>query len=1065
MRSINSTRNSTSTRKSNRKSSNRKRSIRKDYKSKTMKILKGGSLNSGLKPGLKPGLRLPLNPELRLPLKFTIPERFSAKQIIKFRNIKMTTNWRNNPDFKVAFVEKTNSFLNVLEINVKSTLLTNYEIQYVDLNVDTLQYAINNGYISSVPSNGETFLTFDKEFPVLIMDRKPVALNDLGGGSNKTGSNNMFIDVYEGGDVLTQTEITDIEKTNIENYNKSRYENEVKKLDNNSIGTIQENIAYVLKIGEYLSNKELGITVENEKECELDFLNEYVIQEDMYGYTIIGYPDPKTMSHYIHLLKKEKLEEDTKLKEDTKLNLTQNKKIRLSDIHDDHKNNFSEYMAKLYNFFHETETEKIQDIKEEIYKMFWRTFDFDKIISFYKNIKTNEQSLPVEFPEFSEFETKFTNMFQNLNNEIANTYLNKPNIRIKYNFFIFKKDNKDVENKYIPAIFNVRDLKPEHNKILKRIEELIQTEIPKKFNIFENPMKNSTNDGGNTQASAQESAQESAQASANSSDKYNPKAYKLFYSYVKLGSIFHIKAEYLHTMSNLLNFANLYKNSILLSELIYMLSLDKNLNTLRLNYSVKNNTLKIEKIDNKKENSIDFDFYISKPTYEIVDKCTPEYFRKKQESLKKNQTSIKESVSKLPLTTFIKGSTILFVYKGIGGSYTFIYMNGNEFYIITFEPNLCDISEEIINLPIFETSVQTPAQNQSPLSENKIFSCEYQNILGHFIKFNLETKTLIPQVSGLPLFKVVSHRIFNNTDYLGLSMYNPILLHNIITKSNSYNIDIFSFYQSLMINMEKFNLKYNIEQMIIPNPFKIKGFIIRNILESTFFKDERIKFMVQFEKNNKATHTYIAFYNDNLKKDETEYKFIDEDLINEDIDNKYIKTFIANNQIKINKIYFNPENCRYIFIEMFRGKYKKVIWVVPLFATSGRYIDENRNPEFEELCNSYPSITKLLYDELPKYLSNFKDFRKNHIGMLLEIKKIYDLNKYNISCSLQSHGSIYNCLHFHLLDKNSYENKLSVNNKGSRLIAQLFLEKIINYLQFNDKYYQNFNIPIFLLCM
>ena len=81
----------------------------------------------------------------------------------------------------------------------------------------------------------------------------------------------------------------------------------------------------------------------------------------------------------------------------------------------------------------------------------------------------------------------------------------------------------------------LRDLKQEHFKILKRIEELIQTEIPKKFNIFGNSMKNSMNGGANTQASAQ--------ASVNNSDKYNPEAYKLFYSYVKLGVQEFLKLE------------------------------------------------------------------------------------------------------------------------------------------------------------------------------------------------------------------------------------------------------------------------------------------------------------------------------------------------------------------------------------------------------------------------------------------------------------------------------------------------------------------------------------------
>jgi hypothetical protein len=109
---------------------------------------------------------------------------------------------------------------------------------------------------------------------------------------------------------------------------------------------------------------------------------------------------------------------------------------------------------------------------------------------------------------------------------------------IRYNFIIFEKS---VEYGLLPAIFNIKELEPKHTVLLERIQTLIQTRIPKIFNILEN--------------------------SKNKIDKY-----KLFHSYYRYGDFFHITTEYLHIMTNTTRYAYTYKNSILLEELIYSCS-------------------------------------------------------------------------------------------------------------------------------------------------------------------------------------------------------------------------------------------------------------------------------------------------------------------------------------------------------------------------------------------------------------------------------------------------------------------------------------------------------------
>jgi hypothetical protein len=115
---------------------------------------------------------------------------------------------------------------------------------------------------------------------------------------------------------------------------------------------------------------------------------------------------------------------------------------------------------------------------------------------------------------------------------IDDKIFNRPNCRIKYQFLLFKKG---ADGQYDFLLKNVRELTPNHTPILKKVLDLIQTEIPPRFGLLLS---------GETR-------------------------YENFYSYTELGKLFSIVTEFLHPTTRLETFGYLYKQRITLEELIY----------------------------------------------------------------------------------------------------------------------------------------------------------------------------------------------------------------------------------------------------------------------------------------------------------------------------------------------------------------------------------------------------------------------------------------------------------------------------------------------------------------
>ena len=120
-------------------------------------------------------------------------------------------------------------------------------------------------------------------------------------------------------------------------------------------------------------------------------------------------------------------------------------------------------------------------------------------------------------------------------------FLTRPNTKIRYVFHIFiQKRDGQIE----PLIYNIRELEQKHKAVLERLLYLIQTEIPRRFQIF--------NEDELTRIAAGEDVR-----------------YTNFYSYYRYGDIFYIKTEYLYPSTNLDQYNHVYNRSLNLEEIIY----------------------------------------------------------------------------------------------------------------------------------------------------------------------------------------------------------------------------------------------------------------------------------------------------------------------------------------------------------------------------------------------------------------------------------------------------------------------------------------------------------------
>ena len=359
-----------------------------------------------------------------------------------------------------------------------------------------------------------------------------------------------LVDVYEGGDVplLSREE-------NSANYARGEFVFNVKY--GARIVQSSQNIDYVRKIAESLESSDAS-----KWKCDLEGIPaEYVIIDEVKigdeEYVICGYPDPKKMRQHIDLLRPQPVAKS------------------LQEIHAEQRTASSELYREWYNKVYSTEQDKQVKDDNEIYKMIPTSLNRKYLEAWYNENPNN----PIESERIpaDQYDVELAKLYSALPtydkyiNDLMLEYLNKPNMRLRYVFLVFKKHTiKSIRAiiKLEPAFFNLKDLEPRHQPVLQKILDLIQVEIPARWGILDNSRNNLT-------------------------------SYKLFHSYMKYGDFFHITTEYLHTMSNITRYAYIYENSITLEEMIYACGRTATasgapfLKELKLEYKLKLNRLNL----------------------------------------------------------------------------------------------------------------------------------------------------------------------------------------------------------------------------------------------------------------------------------------------------------------------------------------------------------------------------------------------------------------------------------------------------------------------------------------
>lgn len=277
-----------------------------------------------------------------------------------------------------------------------------------------------------------------------------------------------------------------------------------------------------------------GTRIEKD-ECDLKF-SEYDIIEEM-GFiegvgdvVIVGYPDTDDMGHFLN-------------NEDFMKYFKETYKIH---------ENYDKLLVGLYNAFQKDERLKIEDFLG-LLKL---TEPVDKIgtTAFLESIYYIRALLKNELNDINE--SKFRDFILEVDKKLREKYqgfFNYPNIRISYVFHHFIKTEIDGIIDFEPMIYSIRELSNKHKPVLSRTLDLIEIELPKKFQLELN----------------------------------KEGRFEHFYSYHRYGDIFYIRTDNDNDL-----YSNVYQRSITLEELIYSCSVKASKNfwkNLKFEYKLKNN--------------------------------------------------------------------------------------------------------------------------------------------------------------------------------------------------------------------------------------------------------------------------------------------------------------------------------------------------------------------------------------------------------------------------------------------------------------------------------------------
>ena len=790
---------------------------------------------------------------------------FDKSLFSKNRRANENTIWRVT---KPKLLEKSNLMFSLSYKNKKDDEQIqnkHYEIRYTELSIPLLQYAINTANLCVLQTenvfNNSVYFNFGT-IPSLVIERTLFS-------PNKSGSDNLWYNVIETGVLKNYSECLatylDINSnnylcnvfynnklyishqhigyvrliaSNLSNIIKNKEKTTTNKLPtinilNTTTNNTSTNTAHIKKLNTTTNNtstnNESTEIYEKAFNCDVTGIDEkYIIVEkiecDNTNYVICGYPEINSMRPYIDLLKK-------------------NETI-FNEIYKDHNETFIKDITNINNSFYTDEhinrINRINTSTTDIYKLYLNDKEYPHIYilmqyvlakyptenqtllkSFFdKYIKCDDLQNYTSIPACITADDKifidnYIKVYRKCFNDIGNRYLNKPRLNIKYIFLVYKESTKQDSGKplpkYIPAFFNFREMKHEHKIILNTIKELITTKIPQIFNIFDK----TTNDNNDN----------------------NDNNYKLFYSYHKYGDFFHIKTEYIHSMLNLSQLSHNLINIITLDELIYMLSINKPLTNLTLNY-----VLKLYRFsDNNKP----------KPKLSVIlnstEKTIP-IFRFRFNPNKPNKPN------NITITNHFnnKLTKILLLYKEKDNSYTCIYKASDEnasdenasdenasnekFYIIKFNSNLLNIVDTIRN------KIDTFIINDNFNIIDEIYkSIDERN--------HSRIQNLI-QIPELNLYKITYFKILDKEDCeKTIFRFNPIyLVNNKIIDINDITQHFTILSDLPPLQEEIANIKKSTNHL-----YKRKPILLYNYMKSQFYIDSLSKYIVSLSKDTTNT--------------------------------------------------------------------------------------------------------------------------------------------------------------------------------------------------------------------
>lgn len=650
----------------------------------------------------------------------------------------------------------------------------------IELSVDTLQYAFDNNMVKLVIDKSNKVYLDIENFPTLLVE----TVED--GDFKDTRRDEGFYFAYE--------DITTLEKIpyeiQLKDYlEKGVYKSFVKYTDNirelnYKNGISIQDINYVKEIATSLNRANPSVYT-----CDLQGIpNKYIITEtvmlDDGEYVICGYPDPSKMRTYLTMLNNPAIQ------------------AKITEIHKKHRTEFAQSYADMYNVVMKTKDidndniSSINDINTDMHKFLPPAMNIKYIKTWYKEnpnlsqwvksadyqeklrymdenglhehmemvLREIEKSLIPESEYSAEMEKldKALPEYNKYVNELLLEYLNKPMMRIRYYFIIFKKH---LEYGLVPAIFNMKQLEAKHTPLLEKVLDLIQERIPAIYGILED-------------------------------SRNNLNRYKLFHSYAKYGDFFYISTEYLHTMSNISHYAYIYKNSISLEELIYSSSKISNLGNsfwkdIKLEYDLKKYRIETELLHNGG----------SKNPYGILPINTNNSYNRENNRNSRNSGNATKKSNSYRIIGSISGN-ILLMYEKTYQEYVIIYKHLDKIFVLEIKSNIASIKNQIKNNILNGNNVSNALYTcKNSMYRNMYYTGKLFKLTTDIYEINNDILKVI--LKNNPTFYAVSHKPNINDKYIKFYEYfNVDLLDYKFSANNGRglnNYEVYNLYNILPI--------------------------------------------------------------------------------------------------------------------------------------------------------------------------------------------------------------------------------------------------------------------------